>query len=87
MTKQEFDKKVWEFKRIFGFTPPFDRTLLLVTKEWTIDICELDRLLNKYIPEYDSDECAYDGKPNYSMEMAIKEKYGERASELITEML
>jgi len=47
----------------------------------------LDRLLNKYIPEYDSDECAYDGKPNYSMEMAIKEKYGERASELITEML
>lgn len=85
--KEQFDKKVAEFKKIFGFAPPFDKQLLLTTKKWVINIVVLDRELERYIPGYNSDECMYKGKPNYSMKMVIKEVYGQRAVELVLEML
>ena len=87
MNKEQFDKKAAEFKKIFGFTPPFDRMSLLTTKKWMVDIIALDRELKRYIPGYNSDECMYKGKPNYSMKMVIKEVYGERAVELVREMM
>lgn len=87
MNKEQFDKKVAEFKKIFGFIPPFDRILLLTTKKWVVDIIALDRELERYTPGYDADRCMYKGKPDYSMKMVIEEVYGERAVELVREMM
>lgn len=87
MNKEQFDKKAAEFKKIFGFIPPFDKQLLLATRKWVINIVVLDRELERYIPGYNSDKCMYKGKPNYSMKMVIEEVYGERAVELVREMM
>ena len=87
MNKQQFDKKAAEFKKIFGFPVPFDRTILLGTKKWTIDMVKFDGQLEKIVPEYDADECTYKGVEGWSLSDVVTEVYGERAKDLIDEIL
>ena len=82
MKKQEWDRKRMEFKKIFGYEPPLDR-LMLMSASFALDIFEVE----KRMPNYDGVKCEYKGKPEYSMDMAVTEEYGERACELILEML
>ncbi len=82
MTPSEWKTARREFKSIFGFFPPFCKTLVLL-KEYALDIFEFE----KQIPGYDHVKCKYNGKSNYSIDMAVKEKYGEDAVKLIDSMI
>lgn len=86
MTKSEFEVKAKQFQRIFGFKPYPNRMVLFGSKNWTLDHTVLYKL-DKSIPNYNGDECRYKGKPNYSLKMAIKEEYGDKAAKLLNEML
>lgn len=86
MTKSEFEVKAKQFQRIFGFKPYPSRLTLFGDKNWILDHTVLYKL-DKSIPNYDGGECMYKGKPNYSIEMAIKEEYGDEAVGLLNEML
>jgi hypothetical protein len=76
-----------EFKKVFGFEPPFDRVLLLCGRTWIIDVIEFDRKLEQYTPGYDKDECTYQGKPDYSCNMVVEEVYGKEAVEIVKQMI
>lgn len=74
-----------QFKNLFGFNPPIDM-ILTAAKGPTnavIDVLDLDDEFKKRNPEYDPDKCTYKGKPDYSMLMFVKERYGEKADEFI----
>ena len=86
MKKEEFEVKAKQFQRIFGFKPYPSRLILFGSSNWTLDHDVLFKL-DKSIPNYDGGECTYKGKPNYSIEMAIKEEYGNEANQLVYEML
>jgi len=53
------------------------------TSEFHIDIMEMER----NIPNYDGEKCMYNGKPNYSMVMAIEEEWGQEVSTLISDLI
>ena len=53
------------------------------TSEFHIDIMEMER----NIPNYDGEKCMYNGKPNYSMAMAIEEEWGQEVSTLISDLI
>jgi len=86
MNRTQFMKESEKFKRIFGFNPPIDRTAILIGKS-VINIIEFDRLLEKYTPGYNKDECTYNGKKNYSVEMVVNEVYGKSAVEIVRKMM
>ena len=71
-----------DFKRIFGFDAPICESSL-VFGQFELDIIKLDTM----IPGYSGVECTFEGKPDYSIEMAIKEKYGEEAVETINKLM
>ena len=68
-----------EFKQIFGFDAPVCQSSI-ATGKFNLNILKLDTM----IPGFDGEECIYNGKPEYSLFRAIKEKYGDRAAELVT---
>ena len=75
-----------ELNKLLGWTVPFDRQMLLISKKWMPDIIALDQVMKSRIPEYDGEKCTYQGKPNYSMAMVIRERYGQRAEDIINEL-
>ena len=78
-TKAKYKSKERKrFKEIFGFDAPISK-ISPVTGKFHIDLFELERK----IPDYNSEECEYKGKENYSVSMAIKDHYGKEAVELI----
>lgn len=77
-----------ELHAIIGFPPPRDRVMMLFTKNpYAIDIVELDRKLDMYDSFYDSTACTYKGKENISINLYVKEKFGNRAVEIIEQLL
>lgn len=71
-----------EFKKIFGFDAPICQTSFLAGK-FKLNIIALD----SRIEGYDNENCTFNGKENYSLKMAIEEKYGKRAAELVEELI
>jgi len=71
-----------EFKKIFGFDTPVCRSSL-ATGKFKLDIVKLDTM----IPGYNGEKCTFEGKPGYSMNMAIQEKYGKEAVEIINKLI
>jgi len=83
MNKQALKyKERHEFKKIFGFDAPMCPTSV-ATGMFHLDIFKLE---NK-IEGYDGNKCTYLGKPDYSLGMAINEKYGDKASKLVESLL
>jgi len=83
MEKEDYKyKERHEFKKIFGFDAPICPSTF-VRKKFAIDIIKLD----SRIPNYNPNKCTYKGKPKYSLEMAIKEEYGEEAAILVKSLL
>jgi len=70
------------FKRIFGFDAPICKSSLAFGK-FELDIIKLDTMISGY----NGDECTFEGKHDYSIEMAIREKYGEEAVETINKLM
>ncbi len=68
-----------EFRQIFGFDAPICMSSV-GTGKFNLNILKLDTM----IPGFDGEECTYNGKPEYSLFRAIKEKYGDRATKLVT---
>ena len=83
MTYLEACKK---FNKIFGIKFPMD---ILTSKPGNVkvDIIELDRLLAQKDPEYDPEECAFQGRKNISLSDYIEMKYGAEAKEMIADMI
>ena len=71
-----------KFKKIFGFEAPVGIESLAL-KKFKIDIIKLDSM----ILDYNGDECTYKGKEKYSLNMAIKEKYGEEATDIVDSLI
>jgi hypothetical protein len=63
---------------------PIDRVSIFVGK-FDLDIIEFDRMLEKYTPGYNKDNCTYNGV--YSVAMVVNEAYGIRAVEIVKEMM
>jgi hypothetical protein len=76
-----------ELSNIIGFKAPIDGVLSVATSKVEIDIIKLDKELQDRDAEYDSDNCTYKGKPDYSCRDYIKERFGNRAIELIEILL
>ena len=75
-------KERHQFKKVFGFDAPMDKLSLILGK-FCIDIF----VLEEKIPEYDTEECTYKGKSEYSIAMAIEEEYGKEAMELVKSLM
>ena len=67
-----------EFRQIFGFDAPICQSSV-TTGKFNINLLKLDTM----IPGFNGEECTYNGKPEYSLFMAIREKYGDRAVKLV----
>ena len=81
-------KQIWKkLSDTFGFTPNLDGLSTAVLGKISLDILALDKMLNNKLPEYDSDNCIYKGKPEYSLEMVIKEHYGEETLKQVKSLL
>jgi hypothetical protein len=79
-------KKCWkELSDIVGETIPLDGIISVVSNKISIDILKLDQIMQRRIPDYDSDNCTYKGE-NKSMRKVMEIVYGKRAVEL-TELL
>jgi len=52
-----------------------------------INILEFDRLLDMHDPEYNSEECTYKGKLDYSISKYIKEKFGKKIYQLVNDLI
>ena len=70
------------YKRIFGFDAPICKSSLAFGK-FELDIIKLDTMISGY----NGDECTFEGKPGYSMNMAIQEKYGKEAVKIIDKLI
>lgn len=75
-----------EFQRLTGFTVPHDKIMMGVGI-YTIDILAFDERIEQFVTEYNSEQCTYNGKPEYSLGKMIKEHFGERAYDIIVEIL
>lgn len=75
-------KERQKFKQIFGFEAPVCNSSLALGK-FKLDILKFDSM----IPGYDSEECTFEGKPKYSLNMVIEEKYGKRAKQLVESLI
>ena len=71
-----------EFKQIFGFNAPMCQSSI-ATRKFNINLLKLDTM----IPGFDGEECTYNGKSEYSLFMAIREKYGDKAAELVKSLI
>jgi len=71
-----------EFKQIFGFDAPVCNSSLAIGR-FALNIVKLDSM----IPGYNGKECTFEGKPGYSMNMAIQEKYGKEAVKIIDKLI
>ena len=81
--KKEYKyKERAEFKQIFGFDAPICQSSV-ATGKFSINLLKLDTM----IPGFDGEECTYNGKPEYSLFMAIREEYGNRAAELVKSLI
>jgi len=82
MNKQDFKyEERHEFKKLFGFDAPMCDTSLI--GKFHINLFKLEKM----IEGYNGNKCTYLGKPEYSMSMAIEEKYGKKASELVKSLI
>jgi len=78
-----------QFRSHFGFNPPIDMIMTMAKGPTNaqIDILKLDKEFERRDSEYNSDECTYKGKENYSMAMYVEEKYGEEACKFICKIM
>ena len=76
-----------ELRKIIGYNPPLDGILIPAKNKVIVDVMALDDLMDKNIPEYNADNCTYKGKKNYSCSMVVSEHYGERALEIVKELM
>lgn len=86
-TKEKREKKVEELESILGLEVPLDDFLLKFRGKVCVNVMALDTLLSENDPEYDCRECVFRGESNYSMSKYITEKYGNRANDLIEDLL
>lgn len=81
-------KKLYEELRgILKFTPPTDGMVLLASKKLSIDVVKLDKIIQQRNPDYNSDKCTYKDKKDISMSGVVILIYGERAAEIIRELI
>lgn len=70
-----------EFASIFGFQlNPFVDMM-------GFNICDFDDKLAQMDPEYDNVNCTYKGEPDVAMADYVIAKFGERAIQIIRELL
>lgn len=63
-----------------------DAFLMAATGNFQLDITVLDERLSKIDPEYDPDECTYNGK-NVSMSEYVELKYGKLGVGILQKLL
>ena len=76
-----------ELKGILKFTPPTDGLVMLASKKLSIDVIKLDKMIQQRNPDYNSDKCMYKDQKDVSMSKAVTLIYGERATEIIRELI
>lgn len=72
-----------EFKRITHVGPRFDGIISAILGKHIVDTFKLDEDLAANDEDYDNVKCTYKGKPNYSMEMYLQEKFGDTAVSIV----
>jgi hypothetical protein len=75
------------WKKYFPFSPPIQGELSISTGKLHIDVLKVDKLMDQYNPEYDHNECTFNGDNNISMQEAMKRIYGEEAVEYFNSLL
>lgn len=75
-----------ELNKLLGFKAPLDGVLSALAKRVVLDLPALDNEIGNRVPEYDAENCLYKGKPA-SMKEVITQYYGERAAQLIGELM
>ena len=76
-----------ELRTIMGFSAPRDGLLMIATRRWELDLPGLDKKMGQHLASYDSENCTYEKETNVSMQGAMKLAFGDRAVEIVKQLI